>query len=59
MESAGSLLQFHRLIEQARPPQRADRAAAGRFPPALIVTAMRSPVRLAMAGGSSLLWICN
>ncbi len=32
MESAGSLLQFHRLIEQARPPQRADRAAAGTLP---------------------------
>src|ERR1700722_232250 len=26
------LLQFHRLIEQARPPQRADRAAAGTLP---------------------------
>jgi Family of unknown function (DUF6065) len=32
VDSAGSLLQFHRLIEQARPPQRADRAAAGTLP---------------------------
>ena len=32
MDIAGSLLQFHRLIEQARPPQRADRAAAGTLP---------------------------
>jgi hypothetical protein len=32
VHKAGSLLQFHRLIEQARPPQRADRAAAGTLP---------------------------
>ena len=32
MLDAQSRLQFHRLIEQARPPQRADRSAAGTLP---------------------------
>jgi hypothetical protein len=32
MPTAQPGLQFHRLIEQARPPQRADRAAAGTLP---------------------------
>lgn len=32
MKHSESLLQFHRLIEQARAPQRADRAAAGTLP---------------------------
>jgi hypothetical protein len=32
MSDSQPRLQFHRLIEQARPPQRADRAAAGTLP---------------------------
>jgi hypothetical protein len=32
MVHSQSLMQFHRLIETARPPQRADRAAAGTLP---------------------------
>jgi hypothetical protein len=32
MMRSDPLLQFHRLIEQARAPQRADRAAAGTLP---------------------------